>query len=133
MTFAKLPFLYLVLVVLSFCGGLRSKAANLWCIIPSSLQLMSAIFYEIFIFHQTIPLQKLRKMFFISPKKLFSFLRYSNFCISVFLSTYFVGYLGKEKSCDIETLSIDRVLDKEYFYEKIMQKMYTKSYSQIPF
>ena len=28
---------------------------------------------------------------------------------------------------DIETLSIDRVLNEEHFYEKTMQKMYTKS------
>ena len=35
------------------------------------------------IFHQTIALQKLWKMFFISSKKLFSFSRYSNFCIFI--------------------------------------------------
>ena len=40
------------------------------------LKLGSAIFYQIFIFHQTVDLQKLSKMFFISSKKLFSFLRY---------------------------------------------------------
>ena len=28
---------------------------------------------------------------------------------------------------DTETLSIDRVLNKEHFYRKMMQKMYTKS------
>ena len=38
------------------------------------------------IFNQMIALQKLWKMFFISSKKLFSFLRYFNFCISVFRS-----------------------------------------------
>ena len=32
-------------------------------------------------FHQMIVLKKLWKMFFISSKKLFSFSRYSNFCI----------------------------------------------------
>ena len=36
-----------------------------------------------FIFHQMIALQKLWKMLFISSKKLFSFLKYSNFCISI--------------------------------------------------
>ena len=41
--------------------------------------------YQIFIFHQIIALQKLRKVFFISSKKLFSFSRYSNFC-NFFLS-----------------------------------------------
>ena len=38
-------------------------------------------FIKFFIFHQMIALQKLWKMFFISSKKLFSFSRYSNFCI----------------------------------------------------
>ena len=33
----------------------------------------------------------------------------------------------KEKRCDIETLSIDRVLNKEHFDGKLMQKMSTKS------
>ena len=34
---------------------------------------------------------------------------------------------------DIETLLIDRVLNKEHFYGKIMQKMGIKGLSQIPF
>ena len=46
---------------------------------------------------------------------------------------HLVGYLEKENRYDIETLSIDRVLNKEHFYLKIMQKMCTKSQSQIPF
>ena len=50
------------------------------------LKLVSAILYQIFIFHQAIALQRLCKMFFISSKKLFSFSRYSNFCISIFPS-----------------------------------------------
>ena len=41
-----------------------------------------------FIFHQMIVLQKLWKMFFISSKKLFLFLRYLNFSIFVFLSFF---------------------------------------------
>ena len=90
-------------------------------------------------------------MFFISSKKLFSFLRYSNFCIFVFPSffhashcfrgsfkknlevydiikclnknlTHFVCYLGKEIRCDIQTLPIDRVFNTKHFYGKIMQK-----------
>ena len=48
-----------------------------------TLELVYTIFYQVFIFHQMIALQKLWKMF-ISSKKLFSFSRYSNFCISVF-------------------------------------------------
>ena len=47
--------------------------------------------------------------------------------------THFVWYLGKEKKYDIETLSIDRVLNKEDFYGKFMHKMCTKSKSQTPF
>ena len=44
------------------------------------------------------------------------------------LITHFVWYLEKEKSSDIETLSIDRVLNKEHFYgkkhaEKVHQKL----------
>ena len=99
---------------------------------------------------------KTMKNVFISSKKLFSFLRYLYFCIFVFPSffpvshcfrgwskknlkiydvinclnknlTHFVWYLEKEIRCDIETLSIDRVLNKEHFYGEIMQKMCTKS------
>ena len=92
----------------------------------------------------------------ISSKKLFLFSRYSNFCIFVFpsfspvshcfrgwskinlkvydvinclnknLITHFVWYLEKEKRYDTEILSIDRVLNKEHFYGKTMQKMCTK-------
>ena len=50
------------------------------------LKLVSAIFYQIFIYHQMIALQKIWKMFFISSKKLFSFSRYSSFCIFIFPS-----------------------------------------------
>ena len=105
------------------------------------------------------PLLKAQKSFwaFLS-KKLFLFSRYSNFCIfqpvshcyitwsKINLKVYdiincpdknliihLVWYLEKEKSYDIQTLSIDRVLNKEHFYGKIMQKMYTKSHSQTPF
>ena len=101
--------------------------------------------------------QKRWKIFFISSKKLFSFLRCSNFCIFIFpsffpvshcfrgwfknylkvcdvinclnknLITHHVWYLEKEIRCDIETLSIDRELNKGHFYGKVMQKMCTKS------
>ena len=115
-----------------------------------SLKLASAIFYHIFIFHQmkNVEKWKLWKMFFISSKKLFSFLRYSNYVfpssplffpvshcfrgwsnknLKVYdviislnknLITRFVWYLEKEISYDIETLSIDRVLNKEHFFWK---------------
>ena len=45
------------------------------------IQLVSATFYQIFIFSQNDSPLKLWKMFFISSKKFFSFSRYSNFCI----------------------------------------------------
>ena len=48
-----------------------------------SAKLVSAIFCQIFDFHQMTALQKLWKMFFISSLKLFLLLRYSKFCISV--------------------------------------------------
>ena len=44
--------------------------------------------------------------------------------------THFAWYLEKEKKYDIETLSIDGISDKKYFYRKIMQEMFSKSYSQ---
>ena len=47
-------------------------------------------------------------------------------CPNKNLITHFVSYLEKEKRYDIETLSIDRVLNKEHFYGKVMQKMCTK-------
>ena len=48
-------------------------------------------------------------------------------CLIKNLITHFVWYLEKEIRCDIEALSIDRELNKEHFYGKIMQKMCTKS------
>ena len=86
-----------------------------------------------FFFHQMVALQKLWKMVFIWSEKLFSFSRYSIFCIFIFpsffivshcfrawfkiilkvygvinfinknLITHFVWYLEKEKSYEIET------------------------------
>ena len=115
------------------------------------------------IFHQMIALQQLLKMFFVLSKKLFSLLRYSascipssplfllvshcfrawskinlkvydvNNCLNKNLIIHFVWYLEKKKRYDIETLSIDRLLNKEDFYGKIMQKICTKSQSQTPF
>ena len=41
--------------------------------------------------------------------------------------------MRRKKRYDTETLSIDRVLNKERFHGKIMQKMCTKTKSQTPF
>ena len=127
----------------------REPHLSLWSLCP---------LFFIFFFQQMIALQTLWKMFFISFKKLFSFSRYSNFCIFVFSSFFFLVshylrgwskktlkiyhvinclnknlitdfflYLEKQRRRDIETLSIDRELNKKHFYRKIMQKMCTKS------
>ena len=53
----------------------------------TNLKLVSANFYQIFIFSPNDSPSKTSKMFFISSKKLFSLSRYSNFCIFPFLST----------------------------------------------
>ena len=103
-------------------------------------------------FHQMIALQKLWKMLFVSSKKLFSFMRYSNFCISVLpsfspcghcfrglskinlkvynvityanknLIKHFVWYLQMENRYDNETLLIDTVSNREHFYGKSCRK-----------
>ena len=43
---------------------------------------------------------------------------------------HFVWYLEKEKRYDIETLSIDRVLNKEHFMDKLFRKCAPKSSSR---
>ena len=69
-------FIYIISFVHCWCN------TKLWQV----LKLVSANFYQIVTFHQMIVLKKIWKMFFISSKKLFLFLKYSNFCISVFPS-----------------------------------------------
>ena len=54
-------------------------------------------------------------------------------CLNKNLIIHLVWYLEKENRYDNETLSTDRVLNKEHFYGKIMQKMCTKSLPQTPF
>ena len=49
------------------------------------------------------------------------------------LIIHLVWYLEKKKRYGIKTLSIDKVLNKEHFYGKIMQKMCNKSYSKTLF
>ena len=48
-------------------------------------------------------------------------------CLNKNLIINLVWYLEKEKSYDIETLSIDRVLNKEHFYGKIIRKCAPKA------
>ena len=101
---------------------------------------------------------KTMKNVFSWSKKLFSFSRYSIFafpssplffpvsycfrvwfkknlkvydviiCLNKNLMTHFFRDLETEIRCYNETYSIDRVLNAEHFYGKIMQKMWTKSW-----
>ena len=48
-------------------------------------------------------------------------------CLNKMLLTHLLWYLDKEKRYDIETLTIDGVLNKQNFYGKIMQKISTKT------
>ena len=54
-------------------------------------------------------------------------------CLNKMLLTHLLWYLDKEKRYDIETLTIDGVLNKQYFYGKIMQKISTKTSPRLPF
>ena len=47
-------------------------------------------------------------------------------CLNKNLIKHFVWFLEKGKRYDIETLTIDTVLNKEHFYVEIIQKMCTK-------
>ena len=47
-------------------------------------------------------------------------------CLNKNLITHFVWYIEREIRCDIETLSIDRELNKGHFHGKIMQKICLK-------
>ena len=48
-------------------------------------------------------------------------------CLNKNLIAHFVWYIEKEIKCDIETLSMDRELNKKHFCGNIMQKICTKS------
>ena len=54
-------------------------------------------------------------------------------CLNKNLLTHFVWYLEKEIRCDIETFSINRVLNMEHFYGKIMQKNKHQKLAPDPF
>ena len=110
------------------------------------------ISYQIFIFHQMRALQKLWKMFLFHLKspfrsqdiQIFVFLSSPLFlpvshcfrgCLKIKLKVFkVINWLNKNLMThlegiryDIETLPIDRVLNKEHFYEKVMQKMWNNS------
>ena len=110
-----------------------------------------------FIFPQNDSAKIILKNVIFSSKKLFSFSRYSNMCISlvrpffpvghcfkvwlkinlkvyvVISRRHFVWYLDKEKRYGIEILSFDRLLNKEHFYgqkheENVYQKLFPDPY-----
>ena len=62
----------------------EGRSKGLQTFIKGILKLVSAIFYQSFIFHQMIALKNW-KMLFVSSKKHFSFSRYSNLCFFVFI------------------------------------------------
>ena len=78
----KFPYYYPVLQIKYFIEFKMKMSIK-----KTMLKLVSAIFYQISIFHW-IAFQKLWEIFFILSKKLFSFLRYSNFCNPVFPSFF---------------------------------------------
>ena len=124
---------------------------------------MSAIFQQIFISHHIITLQKLWKMFlfhlktffqsqyiqivvfpssacFLSPSHRFrgcskiSFKVYDAInCLNKNFITHFVWYYEKEEKYDIKILTTGRVLNKDHFYQKIMQKCARKASCRSPF
>ena len=95
--FRHVSLVFNILITIWRFGNLQELGLHIFNQLPktlrgeSSFQIFKArvrYFYQIFIFHQMIALQKLWKMFLISSKKLFSFSRYSNICISVFASFF---------------------------------------------
>ena len=121
------------------------------------LKVVSAIFYQIFFSLNDSPSKNVKNLFLFHLKssfrsrniQIFVFLSsplflpvshcfrdWSNInlkvydiinCLKKILIINFVLYLQKEKRYDIETLSIDIVLNKEHFCGTIIQKLCTKS------
>ena len=116
------------------------------------LSLLKTCVHYFLFFHHMIALEKLWKMFLFHLKSsvhvrdipIFVFRCYPLFlpvghcfrgwlkinlkfygviiCLNKNLITHFVWYLGKERRYDIETLPIDRVLNKEHLYGKSCRK-----------
>ena len=136
-------------------GDVAIVVGDIYCL-THILKLVPAIFYQIYISHWMVALQKLWKIFLFHLKSSFRsrdiqifvclssplFLPVShcfrdwskiNFkvydivnCITKNSITHFVWYLEKEKRYDMETLAIDRVLNKKHFHWKIMQNMFIR-------
>ena len=61
-----------------------------------------------FIFAKQKTLQKLSKMFFMTPKKLFSLLKYLNVCIS--FSSYFFPYRSLKQESSVDNFKVHDVI-----------------------
>ena len=115
--------------IFTFCHNIVAKKRPFyfWFFGESQcLKLVSAIFFQIFIFPSSPLFLPVSHCFRGCSKinlKVYDVIN----CLNKNLIANFVWYLGKEKRCDIETLSIDRVLNQEHFYMKIMKKMFTRS------
>ena len=132
----------------------KHKSKDLWQSLWITLKLVSAIFYfftkwqpfknyeKCFLFHwKSSSHSRDIQIFVFRSSPLFLLVSYCfrgwskiNLkaydiinCLNKNLITHFVWYLEKEKKYDIETLSIDRILDKEHLYGKIIHKMCSKS------
>ena len=101
------------------------------CMIYYIFKACACYFLSNFYFSRNDTPSKTMKFFFYFIKKalfvlnIFQFLFFNKNLIIHFVCL--ITHLKKETSCDIETLSIDRELNKEHFYGKIMQKMCFKS------
>ena len=108
----------------------RIALQNLWKVfLISSKNLFSFwryLFFYIFLFPSFLPVSYCFRDWSKINIKVYDIIN----CLDKNLITHFVCYLGKEKRekrYNIETLSIERVLNKEHFYGNIMQNMWTKS------
>ena len=79
----KNHFVWAKALAIAKCHGEFRRLIITLLLLLTYLKLASPIFIIFLFFNQIIALQKLWKMLFMSSKKLFSFSRYSNFCISV--------------------------------------------------
>ena len=80
---------------------------------------------QIFVFlssHLFLPVSHIFSGWFKKNLKVYDVIK----CLNKNLITHFVLYLETEVRWDIETLSIDRVLNTEHFYRKIKQKMHPR-------
>ena len=96
----------------------------------SSKKLFSFWGYLIFVFNKVLPssplflpLSHCFRAWSTINRKVYDVIN----CLNKNVIINLVWYLEKERRYNTETLSIDRVLNKEHFYGKMIQKMSTKA------